>query len=748
MHRRSRKMAIARITRISGAITLLITIFSLSLPAYAKYSGGTGESNDPYQIATAEDLMLLGETPKDYDKHFIMTADIDLDPNLPERKVFDRAVIAPDMNDTESGFQGTSFSGVFDGNDNIISHLTIEGGGRLGLFGLSFGSKISNLGLEAVDVNGTGSVVGGLVGENNGSINNCYSTGTVSGGRMHVGGLVGGNSGTITTSYSTAAVSGVYLVGGLVGMSDRSITASYSTGDVTGDENLGGLVGVNRGGNITASYSTGTVIGDDAAVGGLVGQNISGSILGCYSIGDVGGCKMIGGLVGWNKGEGSISDCYSAGDVSGGWEIGGLVGENSGVITMSYSTSVVSGNTRVGGLVGSNSCVQNAGAITDSYWDIETSGELKMCGLQEEGASGCDPNCGKTTTEMQTASTFLKAGWDFVDETDNGTEGIWKIMEGQTYPLLSCQKYGGGTGEPNDPYLIYTAEHLNALGAEPNDYDKHFKLMADIDLSEYTYDRAVIAPDTNDVENWYQGIPFTGVFDGNDHTISHLTITGDLDRYYYVGLFGQLAPDAELKNLGVVDVNIIVGGRYIGGLVGDNSGAVIRCNSTGAVSGGSHVGGLAGGNSGSITMSYSTAVVSGYFILGGLVGRSDGSITTSYSTGDVSGDENVGGLVCGNLGSISNSYSTGKVVAYDAYSGGFVAGNSGSITSSFWDIEASWITTSDGGIGKTTNEMQTASTFLEAGWDFVDEAENGTEDIWWIDEGQDYPRLWWEAAEQ
>jgi hypothetical protein len=40
--------------------------------------------------------------------------------------------------------------------------------------------------------------------------------------------------------------------------------------------------------------------------------------------------------------------------------------------------------------------------------------------------------------------------------------------------------------------------------------------------------------------------------------------------------------------------------------------------------------------------------------------------------------------------------------------------------------------------------MQTASTFLEADWDFVDEVVNGTEDVWWILEGQDYPRLWWE----
>ncbi|UCF17746.1 MAG: hypothetical protein JSW59_09835, partial [Phycisphaerales bacterium] len=47
--------------------------------------------------------------------------------------------------------------------------------------------------------------------------------------------------------------------------------------------------------------------------------------------------------------------------------------------------------------------------------------------------------------------------------------------------LPARAKYGGGTGEPDDPYLIYTAEQMNTIGAEPNDWDKHFKLMADID---------------------------------------------------------------------------------------------------------------------------------------------------------------------------------------------------------------------------------------------------------------------------
>ena len=129
-------MTPVRISGISQTFVLLTTIFSLSLSAQAKYSGGRGVPDDPYQIATVEDLMLLGDSPEDYDKHFILTADIDLDPNLPGRKVFDRAVIAPDTNDVEGRFQGMSFTGGFDGNGHTISHLTITGVGYLGLFGL------------------------------------------------------------------------------------------------------------------------------------------------------------------------------------------------------------------------------------------------------------------------------------------------------------------------------------------------------------------------------------------------------------------------------------------------------------------------------------------------------------------------------------------------------------------------------------------------------------------------------------
>jgi parallel beta-helix repeat protein len=306
------------------------------------------------------------------------------------------------------------------------------------------------------------------------------------------------------------------------------------------------------------------------------------------------------------------------------------------------------------------------------------------------------------------------------------------------------RKYGGGTGEPKDPYLIYTAEHLNALGAEPNDYDKHFKLMADIDLEGHLYDGALIAPDVDPCDLSFNGASFTGVFDGNGHAISHLTIAGES----YLGLFGRLEYGAQVNNLHVVDANVTGSTAYTGGLVGFSRGRIAMSYCTGMVSGDRFVGGLAGRNWGSIVTSYSIAMVMGKNDVGGLAAGNYGSIANCYSTGAVTGNWNAGGLVGANSGSITASYSTGAVGG-EIRSGGLVGYNNwdyGVIASSFWDVGSSGVSASDGGTPLSTPEMQTASTFLGAGWDFVDETANGIDDIWWIDEANDYPRLWWERG--
>jgi len=279
-------------------------------------------------------------------------------------------------------------------------------------------------------------------------------------------------------------------------------------------------------------------------------------------------------------------------------------------------------------------------------------------------------------------------------------------------------RYGGGTGDPNNPYLIFTTEHLNNIAVESDDWDKHFKLMEDIDLSEFIYDAALISPDINKSEPGFQGTSFTGFFDGNGHIISSLTIEGD----DYLGLFGQLSY-AIVTDLGIVDVNIIGSGDYTGSLAGYGSEALVtKCFGTGEVNGRYNVGGLIGAiRYGEVTSCYSTAAVKGQIFTGGLVGSSEyGLFVDCYSAGKVTGDNFTGGLI------------------------GWNQFPDSLVLSCFWDYESSGQTSSAGGTGKTTAEMQAAETFIDAGWDFMGETDNGTDDTCWIDKNQDYPGLSWE----
>jgi len=738
------------------ALLLTLTMCVFIVPAQAQYSGGSGRADDPYQIATAADLIALGETPDDYDKHFILTADIDLDPNLPGGKVFDRAVIAPD--DIAQPYYtiiGSPFTGVLDGDGHRVLNLVISGEAYVGLIGeLGSGGQVRNLGVVDVRIVSSGWCVGGLAGRmRDALVTRCYSTGVVT-GRSVVGGLIGRNG---------------YEVGMMGDIRGGTIDQCYSTASVSGNEAVGGLVGTHEGGSLACSYALGSVTGN----------------------------RSIGGLVGWN-GEPDDDTLRSA---------------SAAAVFHCYAAGAVVGEDYTGGLIGGRG---RTSWVTASFWDIEASGLLKMCGFVDETV--CDDSHGKTTAEMQTASTFLEAGWAFVNYTEARQDYVWAEPEGGGYPVFwwqssslpSLPTFSGGTGEAADPYLISTVEELNSIGCNPRLMSCHFKLVNDLDLAGVHF--YPIGEGVSDIEDiyvpfYYPNLPwYRGTFDGNGHTIRHLTIDGG----GCVGLFRCLAPGGEIRDLGVVDVNMS-GSDGVGALVAWNGGTVTNCYSTGMISGDNNVGGLLGFNAGIVTRSYSAGVITGDNSVGGLVGSSTGSltychstavvngtggrvgglagsnngiITTSYSTGAVRGDDNLGGLVGWNSGDVTMSYSTGSVsgdsdvgglVGWNfrgnvtmSYSVGAVSGNEavgglvgrgryesssgyvyeGHTVRSFWDMETSGQTTSAGGTGRTTAEMQTASTFLDAGWDFIDETENGTDDIWWILEGLDYPRLWWERGDE
>jgi|GEM_PF-2268879 len=282
------------------------------------------------------------------------------------------------------------------------------------------------------------------------------------------------------------------------------------------------------------------------------------------------------------------------------------------------------------------------------------------------------------------------------------------------YTLLTDLLAGSGT--PLDPYLIENQidfelfSNLDVLpaGVDPNIYYSDnvcTKLMTDIDLSGKTYSQAVIGNGAT-MPNSYDGI-----FDGNGHVISNLTIDTGFNLGHYIGLFGRLnAASATIMNLGVVNVNIITTRDYVGGLCGYALGT--------------------------ISNSYTTGNVTGDDYVGGLCGTIDGTITDSYSTVNVTGDYRVGGL-CGSFyGTTTNSYAAGYVTGYHNTGGLFGANYSGSVFNSFWDIETTGQNTSVGGIGKTTAEMQTESTFTDVGWDFT--MSDGDPRIWYMN---GYPQL-------
>ncbi|MHC4570182.1 MAG: GLUG motif-containing protein [Planctomycetota bacterium] len=322
-------------------------------------------------------------------------------------------------------------------------------------------------------------------------------------------------------------------------------------------------------------------------------------------------------------------------------------------------------------------------------------------------------------------------------------------------PSQAQAKYGGGAGTQNSPYLIQTAEQMNEIGLSPGDWSRHFRLTADIDMSDLG------DADYNIIGSATAG--FSGVFDGNDHEISNLSLT--TTHQLYTGLFGVVG--GEVRNLGLAGPVVVAQGSRVGALIGQlDHGTVVSCHARSAsVSGNDDIGALVGRNVGRIFSSHSTGNVSGNANVGGLVGLlSDGSVNTSYSKADVTGNRDVGGLV-GKTGNeraaVRNCFATGSAsgdryigglvghiergAAERCFSAGTVSGNQdvggltgnvrvlGMVLHCFWDTEASGQPTSGGGTGKTTAEMKTINTYLAVNWDFVQ--------TWTICEGLNYPVL-------
>ncbi|MFO8109490.1 MAG: GLUG motif-containing protein, partial [Thermoplasmata archaeon] len=604
------------------------------------------------------------------------------------------------------------FTGSLDGQNYTItgSYIDRPSTDYIGLFGaMDTGGEVSDVGVIDADVSGYW-YVGGLVGRNEGTVNNSYATGDVS-GTERVGGLVGRNEGTVNNSYATGNVSGNNEVGGLMGLNSGTVENSYATGNVSGYRYVGGFVGVNWQGTVENSYSTENVSGF-RYVGGFVGLNDYGMVLNSYATGTVtrnsgSTFTYFGGFVGRNS-QGKIINCYSTGSVH-------------------YENADDPTNKGFAGYVDTGGDYEMSG----NFWDVETSEQTSTAGNAT----------GKTTAEMKKRATFTDVCWDF--------NNIWHILEELSYPLLQYQPMPTGSGTPEDPYWIYDTWDLQNMNSDIN---AHYALASDINASETSgwNDGAGFLPigDNNNM--------FVGSLDGRYHTITGLYINRPTS--WYVGLFGYVGIWGEIRNVGLVDNNVSGGGR-VGGIAGTNYGVVSNTYASGEVSGDDFVGGLVGYNlPGTVENSYTTANVSGESSVGGLLGLNfRGEIFNSYATGDVtrwssSTDTSFGGFIGYNdQGKIIDCYSTGSIHyegATDPTDKGFVGnvdtGGDYEMAGSFWNADTSGQTSTAGNAtGKTTAEMMDITTFSFIGWDIAYIWEHDDE-MWYIDHGQDYPHLYWE----
>lgn len=356
---------------LGNTSTEITTSFKISYPAEIEISfKGEGTESSPYQISSANDLMMLSQAVSQGNSYkgifFKLTQDVSLGKITAQYQPI--------------GDAAATFEGTFDGDGHSINDMNINRGGfsDSGVFGyIGKNGVVKNLNVKNGYVKATGANVGILAGSNYGSIENChvmvsvisaesnivggvvgYSEGRISGCSFDgsisntgdTGGIAGYNLGTISTCYSTAqlVLSGYYssiyhCVGGIAGSASPNtefncvISDSYYMGqivDANGVGILGGLVGALINGKVQRCFSVGAITSaedkvEGTATGGLFGMMNEAEVYDCYNAGSVTKAsaknESVGGIVGYlsltyTNGEptklSTIKNCYNSGLVN------------------------------------------------------------------------------------------------------------------------------------------------------------------------------------------------------------------------------------------------------------------------------------------------------------------------------------------------------------------------------------------------------------------------------------------------
>ncbi len=354
-----------------GFVMLSVASLSAQMPAF---SGGNGSEANPYLLSSADDLVTLSNHVNAENPctgvFFKMTADID----MAGKKM------KPIGNNQNATKAMRPFSGIFDGDNHVISNLIMHTDSvGTGLFGIIANASIRNVTLNSSSVRGDG-ITGGIVAVIiNSSVINCHT-----------------GKGVKVESYHSSFTGGIV---GAVFMGNKNL--------IEGCSNSAHVKG--------ALTSTGGIVGLDTADGTIVRN--------CFNTGLIEDwVGMLGGIVGFtNKGHLTIQDCGNTGRISG----------NEG------------NSNHAAGILGkvSDTEIQNRPTISSCYNAGEVLSEPTAapphpitCAAAAVDMSLCfyNPEASKVTVnDVEAVASDQLTSTEFVNKLNAGrTDGPWTITEG------------------------------------------------------------------------------------------------------------------------------------------------------------------------------------------------------------------------------------------------------------------------------------------------------------------------------
>ena len=547
--------------------------------------------------------------------------------------------------------------------------------------------------LGELDPGCNGYFAGGIIGyaTKNTTLQNCTNYGSVQ-HPVAAGGLAGVNDGTISggsmqNSMGSQQENYRYL-GGIAGINNGGITNAAPAAGVTirGGTNIGGAAGYNTG-TIRLESATGRVDGI-TAVGGVAGYNVGtivGNGVGSKVAVQVSGTSQVGGIAGVNGTTGRISTrsiadkitLTSAASVTANNEGGGAAGRNEGTIcnVTNAAGRVHVDNQYMGGLAG-----RNYGTIEDSnYYNSSTSTDtLYAGGGYAGGITGCN-EAGATIDSVSVGGHVTAANGEAGGVTAHNYGHINRAALLHVYVHSTSSAIGG---------VAAVNEYAPDATRHPQD-----AVIEDVTLRSDDYGVTLYGPATKvgGLVGYNAGTVKNGKVEAGTLDLSHLTATANTvtaggavgENVGTVGGTGENdAVTVETDLTQSMD-------KYcnLGGVVGSNSGVLVRCAYQGTIGGGSGinvvgstVGGIAGSNSGTVqdcAVNHITLHVQGASNVG----------ASQDAAAKMANAAHIGGIVGRNSGKVENSLiatddTRSTITAHGGFVGGVAGSNSGSITTS------------------------------------------------------------------